>query len=85
MKQIDICLDRAFENKSPLKTKWKAIIEKDNVSNINKLTLFHYQHIILIYDLENKKILSQWYECPTDKRGLNAALKYLEHNNLYLI
>jgi hypothetical protein len=74
MKQIDTCLDRVFEGKKPLKQKWQVIIQKKD----NNLYLYHYQHLILVYDLDNERIEYEWYECPTDKRGLDAAKEYLE-------
>jgi hypothetical protein len=40
----------------------------------------HYGSIsssVLVYDVENKKVLKEWWELPTDKRGLNAAKEYL--------
>ena len=72
MKQIQECLDRAFTNKKPLKKKWRAIISD------NKLILVHYQHLILVYDLIDNVIIYSWWEKSADKRGLDAALEYLE-------
>lgn len=76
MKQINDCLDRFFENKPPLKKKWLPITH-DNYPNC--LILFHYHHLVLVYDLNEKKPLYQWWELPTDKRGLDAALDYLKN------
>jgi hypothetical protein len=73
MKQIDTCLDRFFNNLPPLKHKWQAI-RKDN-----ELHLYHYHHLILIASLPDLTIKYKWYECRTDKRGLDAALQYLEN------
>ena len=73
MKQIDECLNRFFDNKSQLNRKWQ-VLGDDNI-----LVLFHYQHTILIYDIVLNEILFKWYECPTDKRGLDAALEYLDN------
>lgn len=77
MKQIDTVLDRFFDNKKPLKTKWIAL--RINENGIDYLHLYHYQHLIMIMKLDNNKITYEWYECITDKRGLNSAKKYLSN------
>lgn len=74
MKQIDECLSRAFEGRRPLKKKWRAGIDE------GKLYLFHYHHLVMIYDLKTKEIKHEWWEKPTDKRGLDAAKKWLKEN-----
>ncbi|MNM57585.1 hypothetical protein D3C81_687940 [compost metagenome] len=76
MKQVEDCLNRFFENKQPLKHKLQARWHKEH----NHVVLvFHYQHLLLAYDTENKTILHQWWEVPTDKRNLEAAIKYLKN------
>ena len=70
MKQITECLDRAFNNKKPLKKKWRAgILTIENVS------------LLMAYDLNNHVYLHEWYETSADLRGLNAAKKYLEEHS----
>jgi hypothetical protein len=81
MKQIDECLDRLFDGKPPLKKKWQARIQE--VYLVERcLLLYHYTHLVLAVDLDTKEIHRQWWEKPTDKRGLDAALKYLREKNL---
>lgn len=72
MKQIDECLNRHFEGKRPLLgKKWQ--VRGDEIS----IVLFHYHHRIMICDLKRKKIKFEWWQVPADKRGLEAAKKYL--------
>ena len=71
MKQVNICLDRALSGEKPLMHKYRAFI------HTNRLFLYHYQHLLLVFNLIEKKSEFTWYETPTDKRGLNAALTYL--------
>jgi hypothetical protein len=74
MKQITECLDRAFNNEKPLKRKWRAVVSQEN----NYLFLVHYQHLVLVYDLDNENILHEWWELPADKRGLDSAKQYIQ-------
>lgn len=78
MKQITECLDRAFAGKLPLRRKWRAQIVtlKDYPHPV--LILMHYHHVCLMYCIERDKSLHSWWEKPTDKRGLDAALRYLK-------
>jgi hypothetical protein len=78
MKQINNCLNRFFENKRQLKQKWIAI--KNTYNDMECLMLFHYQHLILVMRLDTNEIIYKWWECPTDKRGLDAAIEYLKNN-----
>lgn len=78
MKQIKEALDRAFENKQPLKKKWKAFIEWQQDKQTYYLYIFHYHHLILVYDIKVQKSIYEWWERKADKRGLMAAKKYLE-------
>lgn len=41
------------------------------------LTVFHYQHTLLVYDLVRRRPLMTWSEKPTDRRILRAALANL--------
>ena len=77
MKQIDECLDRAFAGKKALSKKLRAAIIDCNSERM--LFLCHYQHLVLIYNLNKKELERQWYELPADKRGLDAALKYIKN------
>ncbi|MGF0347734.1 hypothetical protein ACQR3P_29260 [Rhodococcus sp. IEGM1300] len=79
MKQITECLDRAFQKKPPLNKKWRAQIMhlKDYPHPV--LIVMHYHHLSLLYCIERRKPLHTWWEKPTDKRGLDAALDYLEN------
>jgi hypothetical protein len=76
MKQVDACMDRAFQEKNQNNTKWRAFIHEER-NGLKYLLLIHYQHAILIYDLTAQQIHYSFWECPTDKRGLNAAIEYL--------
>jgi len=73
MKQIKECLDRYFNNSPPLKRKWQAITYRHH------LCLYHYHHLILVYDLREKKSSHEYYEKPADLRGLKSALEYLDN------
>lgn len=75
MKQIYDCLDRFYTQQKPLKAKWQAKRHQEN----GHLYLFHYHHLVLVYDDKVHKVLYQWWEVPTDKRGLDAALAYFEN------
>lgn len=78
MKQIQECLDRAFDDKPPLRKKWRAQILRLTDYPFPVLVLMHYDHLCLLYCTERSKPLHTWWEKPTDKRGLDAALAYLE-------
>lgn len=74
MKQIDECLTRYFEGKEPLKKKWKAL-PHPKVPNI--LCLYHYHHLVLVYDTVHHHIEAEWWEKQADKRGLDSAKEWL--------
>lgn len=77
MKQIDIALSRAFDKQPPLgSAKWKAFIQY--LAGDPILYLYHYHHRVLVYDIYGEKILSEWWEKPADKRGLDSAKLWLE-------
>jgi len=73
MKLVNECLNRLFDGKKPLKIKWQAFIED------NKLHFYHYQHNLLIFNLEQNKVEFTFYETRTDLRGLMAAIEYLKN------
>lgn len=72
------CLDRAFNNQRPPDSKkWKGIwIEHPEYGKV--LYLYHYHHVVLVYDDKNHRLLYQWWEKQADKRGLESAKEYLE-------
>lgn len=78
MKQINICLNRFFNGEKPLKAKWQA---RRHSEYPDLLLLFHYHHLVLVYDLNKKESLKEWWELPADKRGLDAAKEYLQKMN----
>lgn len=80
MKQIDECLRKAFSGKLPTPSrKWKGFIQRNEQGGFS-LHLFHYQHLILIYDLDINRVTYEWWEKRTDKRGLDSAKKWIEEN-----
>ena len=80
MKQINDCLNRFFARQSPLKKKWSAHSQVlDNGSEV--LLLYHYHHLVLVYHIQTNRVLHQWWERQADKRGLDAALAYLERRH----
>jgi hypothetical protein len=82
MKQIDEALNRFFDGRKQLKQKWVAIKQIEDSNEF--LVLYHYQHLILKIDLKDLSVKYKWYECPTDKRGLDAAIEYINNkkNNI---
>ncbi|WDI05034.1 hypothetical protein PUW25_26050 (plasmid) [Paenibacillus urinalis] len=72
MKQIEECFDRYFDNMSPLKKKWQIVDAPGN-----SLWLFHYHHLILVFNKTTREIIHEWAETSADKRGLRAAKEYL--------
>lgn len=78
MKQMQECLDRAFQDKPPTPSrKWKAFINY-HPDYRGHLHLYHYHHLVLVYDTNTHAIRYQWWEKPADKRGLDSAKEYLE-------
>lgn len=77
MKQINNMLDRYFEGKSQLKTKWHC--HNDKLNNVEVLKVYHYQHLITVIRLSDNKIIHEYYECPTDLRGLNSIKEYFNN------
>ncbi|SFJ64536.1 hypothetical protein SAMN02799624_05348 [Paenibacillus sp. UNC496MF] len=75
MKQIQECLDRLFAGQAPIKQKWQARLPADPPQT---LFLFHYHHLVLVYDLSVNRPIYRWWEKQADKRGLDSALIYLE-------
>lgn len=80
MKQIKECLDRVFQGTPPLKSKkWKAFVGHWLGKNPNHLFVFHYHHLVLVYDTMEHKVLYEWWERSADKRGLDSAKEYLSN------
>lgn len=79
MKQINEALNRLFDGRKQLKQKWIAIKHHSNDDNKDYLLLYHYQHLILVVSLDDYSIKHEWWECPTDKRGLDSAKIYIEN------
>lgn len=75
MKQIDTCLSRFFAGDRPLKMKWFAC-QRPN-TNEPILYLFHYHHLVLVYDFKHSIVLYEWWEREADKRGLDSAKEWL--------
>lgn len=78
MKQMQKCLDKAFAKQKPLPSeKWKGFLRfKEEVGWV--LYLFHYQHHVMTYLVDHHQYAFEWWEKPTDKRGLDSAKEYLE-------
>jgi hypothetical protein len=73
MKQMDICLTRFFTKQIPLKKKWFA-----GRGDEETLVLYHYHHLVLVYNFKHDQILYQWWEREADKRGLDSAKEWLQ-------
>lgn len=69
-RQVDDALHRAFEHKAP-RGKCRALVA------FPLLTFFHYQHVLLVYNLQTRTASYTWHETPTDRRILAAALESL--------
>lgn len=79
MKQIHSAMGRATGGQKPLQSsKWKAFLDWNQPGQTYFLHLYHYQHLILVYDLWGRKLLYEWHEKPADKRGLDSAKAWLK-------
>lgn len=82
MKQIEDCFNRFFTGKSQKKVKWQ--VHQPNQGDY--IVLFHYNHMALMIDPDTLDVVYEWEgECPTDKRGIKAALEYLNQNKEKLV
>ena len=70
-KQVDKAVERAFAGKAPSGGKCAARVEG------SCFTFHHYAHEVLAYDLKREEVIRQWWEKPTDRRILRAALAAL--------
>jgi hypothetical protein len=72
---IDNTLSRLFKGLPQLPVKWRAFIRN------NELHVYHYHHLVIIYDLKTKIYKHTWWELPADKRGLESCKIWLRENN----
>lgn len=79
MKTLKTQIDRAIKGKKPLKNKWHAYLMEDR----KEIYVFHYQHLIHVFNYRINKTVFRWYETRTDKRGFNFSHNYL--NEMYNI
>lgn len=73
MSQIHEALWRAVNSKRVLRKKWKAFLYTDEYENNKVVALFHYHHLVMIYDVANDIEIFAWYQVNADKRGLDSA------------
>lgn len=78
MVQIHEALWRAVNSKSVLRKKWKAFLYTDGYENKKVVALFHYHHLVMVYDLESDVEVFAWHERQADKRGLVSARVWFE-------
>ncbi|WP_067923755.1 hypothetical protein [Alicyclobacillus shizuokensis] len=76
LQQLHEAIDRFFKGFEPRKRKWKALPGRYLSQPV--LSLYHYQHLVLVWDLEDWMPLYTWWQTQTDKRGLDAAISYLQ-------
>jgi hypothetical protein len=75
MKQIEQALQRYFDKQLHRPSdKWKVI---STFPGHHIVRLYHYHHLVLMYDTRNQIVIYQWFEKPTDLRGLIDALEQL--------
>ena len=74
-KQVDEAIARGLAGKLP-SGKVKVMVD-----NHTLLTLHHYHHLLLRFNLKTKTVLHCWHEKPTDKRILDAAIEALNDPN----
>lgn len=87
MKQIQDCLDRVINKQKPIDSrKWKAFrgdwiwASREPIQDKeNHIVLYHYHHLVLVYNLKTNEVVFEWWEKPADKRGLDAAKEYLNN------
>jgi hypothetical protein len=58
MKQMDVCLNRFFNGEKPLKAKWQA---RWHPEQPGIMILFHYHHLVLVYEVNEQKIIKEWW------------------------
>lgn len=70
--QVDEALKRAFAG-----TDASGKVRASLVSGGRELEMYHYQHLLMRYDLDSMRPTYTWHEKPTDTRILDAALEAL--------
>lgn len=75
-KGVRTIVERFIYNEPPLKSKW-AMNYSTDVSGRQYL-FTHYQHVLLVVNPRTKLITYQWWEKPTDLRGLQSAVLVLK-------
>lgn len=74
LKSVQEVFDRYFSLKKPIKSKWRVTTMLDRRDGRTYICFYHYHHLLLMYDLRDGVARYQWWEKPTDKRGLDSAL-----------
>lgn len=77
LKSVQEVFNRYFNLKKPIKSKWHIATMMDRQDGRSYLCFYHYHHLLLMYDLKDEVVRYQWWEKPTDKRGLDSALLIL--------
>ncbi|KAK3287689.1 hypothetical protein CYMTET_4806 [Cymbomonas tetramitiformis] len=78
-KQVEEAIARARSQRAPLKQKWTCTVATSTMAERGEiLSLYHYHHLILVANLTKHTITHEWWEKPTDKRGLDAAKRILQ-------
>ncbi len=81
MKQIEEMFGRFIVDRPRLKKKWQMGYTIHN--GIPTIIFFHYHHLIAIYTPQG--LVYEWYETPTDLRGLNEIKKYMSSDSKSMI
>ncbi len=68
--QVDRAIERGLRG-APPSGKCKVFVKG------HFLSFWHYQHLLLIYDMRARGATYTWFEKPTDKNILSAALETL--------
>lgn len=74
-------IERFLNQKRPLKSKWAFQTYYDPFKG-SYLVLTHYHHTLLVINPKTKLIAFQWWEKPTDLRGLQSAVLVLKEYQL---
>ena len=75
-KQVDKALNRAFRGALP-SGKCRAVV----AARGREVQLYHYEHLLLVYDMQHGVSRFRCYERPTDKRVLLAAEETLQERH----
>lgn len=74
-------IERFLNKQRPLKSKWMIQTYYD-AYNGQYLVFTHYHHTLLVINPKTKLIIYQWWEKPTDLRGLQSAVLVLKEKKL---